>query len=63
MTMIETWFERELIGDRVYTERNKRRWQTDLRKEEGRQSSNPRRESEMGVGGESERRGCCRWEC
>ncbi len=43
-----TWVEREMTGDRGYTERNKRKrkGQTDLRKEEGRQSSNPRRESE-----------------
>lgn len=41
----------------VHTERDKcpRKWQTDLGKEEGKQSSNPRRESErVGCGGEVE---------
>lgn len=63
--MILTCLERELIGEHVNTERqeSKRKWQTDSRKEEGKQSSNPRRESER-VGRESGwRGGCGLWEC
>lgn len=46
--VISTCLKGELIGDHVNIERqeSKRKWQTDSRKEEGKQSSNPRRERE-----------------
>lgn len=50
MKRIQPW-PRERINRRSWIHRKKQKkekWQSDLRKEEGRQSSNPRRESEVG---------------
>lgn len=60
-----TLLEREMTGNGmdIQIETKKHKVADNFKKEEGRQGSNPRRESEVGELVERVTRGCCLWEC